>query len=168
MPTCVTYCRVAALAGGLDSMISWSPFQPLQFCDCTDHNSFQTKLTLASHKNIQDTFILWFGNRNMDWETHSPHLRNIVLKKSSNLALIVVLAQWPVSHTQHIYPHISGSWGSNWLCLPSARVKALIWTGRKKRKASLAEAEKGTSLFLASPLSYRAQMQSGHKNSQND
>lgn len=32
MPTCVPYCRVPALAVGLNS-ISWGPFQPLQFCD---------------------------------------------------------------------------------------------------------------------------------------
>mgnify|MGYP001859760060 CR=1 FL=1 len=28
-----SYCRVSALAGVLDWMISWGPFQPLQFCD---------------------------------------------------------------------------------------------------------------------------------------
>lgn len=31
--SCVTYCRQPAIAVGLDSMISWSPFQPLQFLD---------------------------------------------------------------------------------------------------------------------------------------
>lgn len=28
----MTYCRVRALAEGLDLIISWIPFQPLQFC----------------------------------------------------------------------------------------------------------------------------------------
>ena len=31
--TCVTYCREPALAGGLDSVISWGAFQPLRFYD---------------------------------------------------------------------------------------------------------------------------------------
>jgi len=30
---CAMYCVVPASAGRLDSVISWDPFQPLQFCD---------------------------------------------------------------------------------------------------------------------------------------
>ena len=42
MPTCATCCRVPAVTSGLD-LISWGPFQPLQFCDtvkqfCVDIN----------------------------------------------------------------------------------------------------------------------------------
>ena len=33
MGSCVTYCREPTFAGGLDSMISRGPLQPLQFCD---------------------------------------------------------------------------------------------------------------------------------------
>jgi len=33
MPTNAIYCRVPALAAGLESVISGGPFQPLQFCD---------------------------------------------------------------------------------------------------------------------------------------
>jgi len=32
-PTCATWSREPALAGGVDSMIARGPFQPLQFCD---------------------------------------------------------------------------------------------------------------------------------------
>jgi len=77
MPPGVTYCGVPALAAGLGSMISWGPFQTLQFCDsgmhtvlpqwknrtiCTFHTStsFFTYMTPSLSTFLLSSFLLAF------------------------------------------------------------------------------------------------------------
>jgi len=58
-PTCVTYCRTPALAGLLDSMISWGPFQPLQFCDSVIFRASNESLETRLQFSIQNLILIW-------------------------------------------------------------------------------------------------------------